>query len=144
MTCSKGFTQKHGIDYDETVTPVIHFTYVHTLLTFAIQNGMMVHQMDVVTAFLNGTLDKEIYMKQPPGYIKIREEHLVCKLRKSIYGLKRSPRCWNKVFNEHMKSISYEQCAADHCVFVRSEGTEITISAVYVDDLIIIAKNQKQ
>lgn len=69
---AKGFTQKHGIDYDETFSPVVSFTSVRTLLAFAVQNGMMVHQMDVVTAFLNGTLDKEIYMEQPPGYIKIR------------------------------------------------------------------------
>ena len=100
----------------------------------------MVHQMDVVTAFLNGTLKKEIYMEQPPGYIKKGEEYLVCKLKKSIDGLKQSPRCWNKVFNEYMKSISNVQCAADPCVFVRTEGIEITIIAVHVDDL-IIAKN---
>eukprot|EP00731_Ephydatia_muelleri_P020359 Em0013g86a len=138
---AKGFTQKHGIDYDETFSPVVRFTSVRTLLAFAVQNGMMVHQMDVVTAFLNGTLEEEIYMEQPPGYIKKGEEHLVCKLKKSIYGLKQSPRCWNKVFNEYMTSLSYEQCAADPCVLVRTEGTETTIIAVYVDDLIIIAKN---
>ncbi|KAL5499747.1 hypothetical protein EMCRGX_G011207 [Ephydatia muelleri] len=138
---AKGFTQKHGIHYDETFSPVVRFTSVRTLLAFAVQNGMMVHQMDVVTAFLNGTLEEEIYMEQPPGYIKKGEEHLVCKLKKSIYGLKQSPRCWNKVFNEYMTSLSYEQCAADPCVLVRTEGTETTIIAVYVDDLIIIAKN---
>eukprot|EP00731_Ephydatia_muelleri_P012155 Em0006g1049a len=112
---AKGFTQKHGIDYDETFSPVVRFTSVRTILAFAVQNGMMVHQMDVVTAFLNGTLEEEIYMEQPPGYIKKGEEHLVCKLKKSIYGL------------------MLEQ--------VRTEGTETTIIAVYVDDLIIIAKN---
>eukprot|EP00731_Ephydatia_muelleri_P005270 Em0002g1446a len=136
-----GFTQNHGIDYDETFSPVVRFTSVRTLLAFAVQNGMMVHQMDVVTAFLNGTLEEEIYMEQPPGYIKKGEEYLVCKLKKSIYGLKQSSRCWNKVFNEYMTSLSYEQCAADPCVLVRTEGTETTIIAVYVDDLIIIAKN---
>ncbi|KAL5515273.1 hypothetical protein EMCRGX_G000418 [Ephydatia muelleri] len=138
---AKGFTQKHGIDYDETFSPVVRFTSVRTLLAFAVQNGMMVHQIDVVTAFLNGTLEEEIYMEQPPGYIKKGEEHLVCKLKKSIYGLKQSPRCWNMVFNEYMTSLSYEQCAAHPCVLVRTEGTETTIIAVYVDDLIIIAKN---
>lgn len=65
----------------------------------------------------------------------------MCKLKKSIYGLKQSPRCWNKVFNEYLTSLSYEQFAADPCVLVRTEGTEITIIALYVDDLIIIAKN---
>jgi hypothetical protein len=102
---------------------------------------MMVHLMDVVTAFLNGTLDEEIYMEQPPSCIKKEEEHLVCKLKNSIYGLKQSPRCWNKIFNEYMTSLSYEQCTANPCVLVRTEGTETKIIAVYVDDLIIIAKN---
>ncbi|KAL5493965.1 hypothetical protein EMCRGX_G015218 [Ephydatia muelleri] len=93
--------EEHGIDYDETFSPVVRFTTICTLLAFAVQNGIMVHQMDVVTAFLNGTLNK-IYMEQPPGYIKKGEEYLVCKLKKSIDGLKQSPRCWNKVFNEYM------------------------------------------
>ena len=66
---------------------------------------MIIHQMDVVTAFLNGTLDEDIYMEQPPGYIKKGEEHLVCKLKRSLYGLKQSSRCWNTVFKQLMDSM---------------------------------------
>ena len=58
---------------------------------------------------------EEIYMKQPPGYVKEGEEDLVCKLRKSLYGLKQSSRCWNTVFKEHMESINFRQCTADPC-----------------------------
>ena len=101
---------------------------------------MMIHQMDVVTAFLNGTLDEEIYMEQPPGYIKQGEEHLVCKLKRSLYGLKQSPRCWNTVFKQYMESINFKQCTADPCIFVSSEGADLTIITVYVDDLIVITK----
>ena len=100
--------------------------------------------MDVVTAFLNGTLDDEIYMEQPPEYVKEGKEHFVCKLKKSIYGLKQSPRCWNTVFKEHMESTNFKQCTADPCIFVSSEGTDLTIIAVYVDDLIIITKTPEK
>ena len=67
---AKGYTQKPGEDYDETYFPVIRYSSIHTLLAFAVQNGMIIHQMDVVTAFLNGTINEEICMEQPPGYIK--------------------------------------------------------------------------
>ena len=87
---AKGYTQKPGEYYDETFSPVVRYSSVRSLLAFAVQNGMMIHQMDVVTAFLNGTLNEEIYvyMEQRPGHIKQQEEHLVCKLKRSLYGLK--------------------------------------------------------
>ncbi len=89
---AKGYAQKYGINYDETFSPVVRFSSIRALLALAVQNDMLIHQMDVVTAFLNGNLDEEIYMQQPDGYIKPGEEHLVCKLKKSLYGLKQSPR----------------------------------------------------
>lgn len=82
-----------GIDYDETFFPVVKFQSIRILLALAVQNDMLLHQMDVVTAFLNGTLEEEIYMQQPDGYIQQGKEHLVCKLKKFLYGLKQSPRC---------------------------------------------------
>ena len=90
---AKGYTQKPGEDYDETYSPVIRYSSIQALLVFAIQNSMIIHQMDVVTAFLNGTLDEEIYMEQPHGYINKGEEHLVCKLKRLLYGLKQLSRC---------------------------------------------------
>ena len=108
---------------------------VRALVAFAVENGMHNHQMDVVTAFLNGELDKEIYMKQPDGYVQDGQEHLVCKLKKSLYGLKQAPRCWNKVFTKYMESIGFRQSTADPCVFIRSRDT-LDVIAVYVDDLI--------
>lgn len=83
--------------------------------------------MDMVTTFLNGTLDEEIYMKQSLGYVKEGEERFVCKLKKSIYELKQSSRCWNTVFMEHMESTNFKQRRADTCIFVRSEGTDLAI-----------------
>ena len=141
---AKGYTQKPGEDYDETFSPVVRYSSIRTLLAFAVQNGMIIHQMDVVTAFLNGTLDEDIYMEQPPGYIKKGEEHLVCKLKRSLYGLKQSSRCWNTVFKQYMESINFKQCTADPCIFVTGEEADLTIVAVYVDDLIVIAKTPEK
>lgn len=110
---AKGNARKPGIDYEETFSPDVKFQSIRTLLAFAVQNDLLLHQMDVVTAFLNGTLEEDIYMEQPDGYIEQGKENFVCKLRKSLYGLKQSSRCWNKAFTEFMKSISFNQSAAD-------------------------------
>ena len=88
---AKGYAQKYGIDYDETFSPVVRFSSIRALLAFAVQNDMLIHQMGVVTAFLNGELKEEIYMQQPDGYLQPGKEELVCKLKKSLYGLKQSP-----------------------------------------------------
>ena len=139
---AKGYSQKYGADYDETFSPVVRFSSIRTLLAFAVQNNLHVHQMDVVTAFLNGHLEEESYMEQPEGYVKAGQEHLVCKLKKSIYGLKQSPRCWNKTFTEFMKDLGFKQSTSDPCVFVRSQQ-ELEILAVYVDDLILITESKE-
>ena len=139
---AKGCSQKYGIDYDETYFPVVRFSSIRGLLAFAVQNSMLIHQMDVVTTFLNGKLDEEIYMAQPDGYVEAGKEHLVCKLKKSVYGLKQSPWCWNRAFSEYLESIGFEQSAADPCVYIRSTEP-ITIIAVYVDDLILITKPEE-
>ena len=140
---AKGYAQKYGIDYDETFSPVVRFSSIRALLAYAVQNDMLIHQMDVVTAFLNGTLSEEIYMQQPDGYVVPGKEHLVCRLKKSLYGLKQSPRCWNTAFREHLEQIGFKQNPADPCVFTRCENT-MTIVAVYVDDLIVIAKTTEE
>ena len=115
---AQGYSQKYGIDYDETFFPVARFSSICTLLAFAVEMGMQIHQMDVVTAFLNGDLKEEIYMQQPSGYIQPDKNGLVCKLKKSLYGLKQSPRCWNEKLCEHLKSLGFKESVADPCIFV--------------------------
>ena len=137
---AKGYAQKYGIDYDEIFSPIVRFSSIRFLLAFAVQRDFLIHQMDVETAFLNGKLDEEIYMQQPEGYLKPGEEHLVCKLEKSLYGLKQSSRCWNKAFREGVEKIGFTQASADPCVFIRKEDT-LTIIAIHVDDLMILAEN---
>ena len=78
---------------------MVRFESVRTVVALAAQQGLKLHQMDVTCAFLNGELEEEIYMKQPEGFEVKGKEHLVCKLRRSIYGLKQSPRCWITTLN---------------------------------------------
>ena len=96
--------------------------------------------MDVKTAFLNGDLEEEIYMEQPKGFVKPGEEHLVCKLKKSLYGLKQSPRAWNKKLHEQLDQAGFTRCEADHSVYysIKEDGAQVFL-LVYVDDLIILA-----
>ena len=88
----KGYSQKEGEDYFDTYSPVARLTTIRTLLSVATSYGLIVHQMDVKTAFLNGELEEEIYMDQPDGFITNGQENKVCKLLKSLYGLKQAPK----------------------------------------------------
>ena len=83
----QGFSQKHGQEYDETFLPVIKFESLRTVIALVVQNDLQLHQMDVTTAFLNGELE-EVYVHQPEGFVSEGQEYLVCKLKRSIYGLK--------------------------------------------------------
>ena len=86
---------------------------IRALLALATQENMHLHQMDVQIAFLNGDLHEEVYMRQPEGYEVKGKEHQVCKLHRSIYGLKQSPRCWNHVLDEYL-----HQTFSDPCFYV--------------------------
>ena len=137
---AKGFNQQYGVDFDETFSPVIRLSSIRALIAFSVQYGLLIHQMDVVTAFLNGVLEEEIYMNQPPGYEEVGKEDLVCRLKRSLYGLKQSPRCWYKMFRSFMFDLGFRQSSGDPCLYYKLQPSLILI-AVYVDDLIIIADN---
>ena len=118
---------------------MVRLTSIRSLLAFAVQKGMLIHQMDVVTAFLNGHLEEEIYMTQPPGYVPAGKEDLFCLLQRSLYGLKQSPRCWHSVFCTYMKEMGFVQSKADSCVFTMNKP--FSIVTVYVDDLILFTED---
>ena len=126
---AKGYAKKYGIDYDEICSPVVRFSSIRFLIAFAVHHDMLIHQMDVETAFLNGKLGEEIYMQQPEGYVKPGEKYLVCKREKSLYGLKQSSPCSNKAFRERVEKIGFTQATTDPCVFIRKEDT-FTIIAI--------------
>ncbi len=92
---ARGFTQTFGVDYNENFALVAKFVSIRCILALAAIEDMEIHQMDVKTAFLNGDLEEEIYMEEPEGFTQ-EGEHLVCKLHKSLYGLKQSPRVRTK------------------------------------------------
>ena len=104
---AQGFSQKPGIDYDETFSPVARFESVRTVIALAVQTDLKLHQIGVTTAFLNGDLKKEVYMKQPEGFVVKGQEHLVYKLKRSIYGLKQSSRCWNSSAGSALKEARF-------------------------------------
>ena len=114
---AQGYSQKFGLDYDETFCPVVRFESIRTVIALAAQHELQLQQMDVTTAFLNGELQEEVYMKQPEGFAAQGKEKLVCKLRRSIYGLKQSPRCWNTVLNRKLKEMGFAQTAGDPCIY---------------------------
>ena len=134
---AQGYSQEFGVDYDETFSPVIRFESIRSILSLAVEHNLQVHHMDVSSAFLNGDLDETIYMSQPPGFAKVGSENLVCKLKKSIYGLKQAPKCWNTSLDNYLKELNFEQCSSDPCLYTCIKDDNMCILAVYVDDIIL-------
>nr|ABA93730.1 retrotransposon protein, putative, unclassified [Oryza sativa Japonica Group] len=134
---AKGYSQTYGIDYDETFAPVAKMGIVRALVSCAVNFGWPLHQLDVKNAFLHGDLHEEVYMEIPPGFGNSQTVGKVCKLKKSLYGLKQSPRAWFDRFRHAVCDMGYSQCNGDHTVFYKHRGTNITILAVYVDDIVI-------
>jgi hypothetical protein len=134
---AKGYSQTYGIDYDETFAPVAKMSTVRTLISCAANFGWPLYQLDVKNAFLHGDLREEVYMEIPPGFGTSQTHGKVLRLRKSLYGLKQSPRAWFDRFRRAMCGMGYTQCNGDHTVFYRHSRRHITILSVYVDDIII-------
>ena len=140
---AQGYSQRFGLDYKETFSPVVRFESVRSVIALGEHYKLQLHQMDVSTAFLYGELSEEVFMKQPEGFTKPSEEHLVCYLKRSIYGLKQSPRCWNHALDQRLKEMGFKQTISDPCLYVSidSEG-EIFVIAVYVDDIILGGRSE--
>ena len=138
---ARGFSQKFGVDFEDTFAPVVKFPSIRTILAIGAKRNMEIHQMDVKTAFLNSKLNEDVYMRPPPGFEL--PDGKVLKLKKALYGLKQSPREWNKTLSDFLISLGFKQSLADPCIFVKWENDELTIISVYVDDLIILADSKE-
>ena len=138
---ARGFTQTAGVDFEEAFSPVVKYTSIRTLSAIVNQLDLELHQMDVSTAFINGDLQEEIYMKQPEGYVKQGQENLVCKLNKSFYGLKQASRCWYETFDQFLKKPGYKQCTVDSYMYIKRVGENFLYIALYVDDLLLASNN---
>ena len=135
---AKGFTQTYGIDYQETFAPVAKINSIRVLLSLIVNSNWPLHQLDVKNAFLNGDLEEEVYMSSPPGFEERCGNGRVCRLKKSLYGLKQSPRAWFERFGKVIKRYAYIQSQADHTMFYKhSNDGKIAILIVYVDDIVL-------
>ncbi|PRQ35290.1 putative RNA-directed DNA polymerase [Rosa chinensis] len=142
---AKGYTQRYGIDYEETFAPVAKINTVRILISLAANKDWPLHQFDVKNAFLNGNLEEEVYMDVPPGVKNYPSDvGKVCKLKKSLYGLKQSPRAWFGRFSKSMKAFGYRQSNSDHTLFIKRKNGKITALIVYVDDMIVTGDDPKE
>ena len=137
---AKGCAQRPGYDYAETHLPVVCLETIRLLLAIAATRGLKIHQMDVKGAYLNGTLEEQVYMQQPEGF-EDGTEH-VCELLKSLYGLKQSGHAWNIEFDHVIRKHSFKHMRSDPCAYIRRENnghSEFAIITVWVDDLLLFA-----
>ena len=142
---AKGYTQTYGIDYTYTFALVAKINTVRVLLSIAANLDWPLQQFDVKNAFLHGELSEEVYMDLPPGCM-IPEVHCqkVCKLKKSLYGLKQSPRAWFGRFTKSMRSFGYYQSNSDHTLFLKKQHGKITALIVYVDDMVVTGNDPNE
>ncbi|KAL2249991.1 UNVERIFIED_CONTAM: Retrovirus-related Pol polyprotein from transposon RE1 [Sesamum indicum] len=134
---AKGYSQKEGEDYGDCFAPVAKAVTVRTFLRVAAARKWPLHHLDVNNAFLHGTLDEEIYMKPPNGYEILAGK--VCKLNKSLYGLKQASRQWNQQFIDKITEFGFIQSAHDHCLFIKHTKSHLIALLVYVDDIFVTA-----
>ncbi|UYV73291.1 hypothetical protein LAZ67_10002537 [Cordylochernes scorpioides] len=140
---AKGYSQKPGLDYGETFFPVVKFDSIRTILSLCASLDMEMIQLDVKSAFLNGDLEEELYMEQPQGYENPDFPNHVCSLQKSIYGLKQSPRMWNKKFHEFLIKFDLKPSISDSCVYTMKCKQAYILLAIYVDDCLICSVNKQ-
>lgn len=139
---AKGFTQREGIDYSETFAPVVRYESIRILLAIAAKENYEMAKFDVKTAFLNGDLQEEIYLQVPAGYNNVEDKDMVCKLRRSLYGLKQSPRCWNEKFVRFLRNYNFINIDSDKCVFIGVVKECQVYLALYVDDGLLINESK--
>jgi hypothetical protein len=135
---AKGFSQRYGIDFFETFAPVAKMKSIRAIAAISASKGFLIYQDDAPSAFLNPDLKETVYMQQIPGYEDGSTR--VCLLKKTIYGLKQSPREWNEVVHNFMIEQGFKQLEADNCVYVKHTSGSILIVAVYVDDILTCGK----
>ncbi|GKD89366.1 retrotransposon protein, putative, ty1-copia subclass [Tanacetum coccineum] len=138
---AKGFTQTLGNDYEETFSPVADIRAIRILISIDVFYDYEIWKMDVKTAFLNGYLNEEVYMEQPEGFVSQKYPNRVCKLKRSIYGLKQASKQLNKQFDDEINKFGFSQNCDEPCVYVKASGSYVTFLILYVDDILIMGNN---
>lgn len=126
----------------ETFSPVARYSSIKLVIALAVENGFYMHQMDVLSAYLNSDLHDTVYMRQPEGFIHEQYPKRVLKLHKSLYGLKQSGRGWNERLNAVLLKIGFVSWPREPCVYIQDAGKRRNIIVVYVDDLIIASSSK--
>ena len=139
---AKGFTQREGIDYTETFSPVSSKDSFRIIMVLVSHYDLELYQMDVKTAFLNGDLHENVYMAQPEGFAVEGKEHMGCKLKKSLYGLKQASRQWYIKFDEVIRNFGFSENKVDNCIYIKFKGKDFTILVLYVDDILLASSNK--
>lgn len=135
---ARGFSQKEGIDYSETFSPVVRHSTLRILFSLATELNLQCNHIDVTTAFLNGELEETIFMEQPKGF---NDNDKVCMLKKSIYGLKQASRMWNAKIHNVLCANGYKQSKCEPCIYVKKSDKDYVILALYVDDFYVFHNN---
>jgi hypothetical protein len=138
---AKGYSQVEGIDFGEIFSPVAKLTSIRFVLSIAATFDLELEQMDVKTTFLHGDLEEEIYMMQPEVFIVKGKKELVYKLKKSLYGMKQSPRMWYQKFDTYILGLGFVRSRADHCVYSKQVGNRFIYVVLYVDDMLLVGNN---
>lgn len=134
---AKGYSQEQVIDFQENFAPVTCLETVRLLLALAAQSSWEVHHLDVKTAFLNGEIKEEVFVSQPEGYVQKGKEHMVYRLLKALYGLRRAPRAWYSKLNQCLENMGFVRCHYEHAVYSKREDGELMVVSVYVNDLLV-------
>jgi hypothetical protein len=132
----KGYSQVEGIDFEETFSPVARLEAIRMFLAFACFRNFKIYQMDVKSTFLNGTLEEEVYVEKPEGFMLTENQDYVCKLKKALYGLKQAPRAWFSRLDQYLQKQGYKRGTTDNNLYIKIEDQNMIIVVVYVDDII--------
>lgn len=141
---AKGFSQTPGTDFHETFSLTVKYESIRLALAVAATTNMELRQFDITTAFLNALLHSEIYMHQVPGYIDLLQKHLVCYLKKALYGLRQASREWNQRIDVFLKAFKLTQSSADNCVYFSDHNGCRLLIMLFVDDGLMISNNPSQ
>jgi hypothetical protein len=133
---AQGFSQVEGLDFGETFAPVAHLEVIRILLAFVASKGFKLHQMDVKSAFLNGVIQEEVYVRQPPDFENPKYPDRVYKLSKVLYGLKQAQQAWYARLKTFLLEHGYVMGSVDRTLFTLNHGTNFLLVQIYVDDII--------